>query len=33
MFSFDLKDGFYALGIVPEQRDFLTQTYAANCTG
>jgi hypothetical protein len=23
MFSFDLKDGFYALGIVPEQRDFL----------
>jgi hypothetical protein len=22
--SFDLKDGFYALGIVPEQRDFLT---------
>jgi hypothetical protein len=32
MFSFDLKDGFYALGIVAEQRDFLTasvrgQTY------
>jgi hypothetical protein len=24
MFSFDLKDGFYALGIVPKQRDFLT---------
>jgi hypothetical protein len=24
MFSFDDKDGFYALGIVPEQRDFLT---------
>jgi hypothetical protein len=24
MFSFDLKDGFYALGIVPELRDFLT---------
>jgi hypothetical protein len=24
MFSFDLKDGFYALSIVPEQRDFLT---------
>jgi hypothetical protein len=24
MFSFDLKDGFYALGIVPEQREFLT---------
>jgi hypothetical protein len=23
MFSFDLKDVFYALGIVPEQRDFL----------
>jgi hypothetical protein len=23
MFSFDLKDGFYALGIVPEQREFL----------
>jgi hypothetical protein len=23
MFLFDLKDGFYALGIVPEQRDFL----------
>jgi hypothetical protein len=24
MFSFDLKDGFYALGIIPEHRDFLT---------
>jgi hypothetical protein len=24
MFSFDLKDGFYATGIVPEQSDFLT---------
>jgi hypothetical protein len=24
MFSFDLNDGFYALGIVPEERDFLT---------
>jgi hypothetical protein len=24
MFSFDLKDGFFVLGIVPEQRDFLT---------
>jgi hypothetical protein len=24
MFSFDLKDGFYALSIVPEQRDYLT---------
>jgi hypothetical protein len=24
IFSFDLKDGFYALGIVPQQRDFLT---------
>jgi hypothetical protein len=24
MFSFDLKDGFYALGIVPKHRDFLT---------
>jgi hypothetical protein len=27
MFSFDLKDGFYALGIVPEQRDFLTENF------
>jgi DUF438 domain-containing protein len=24
MFSFDLKDGFNALGTVPEHRDFLT---------
>jgi hypothetical protein len=24
MFSFDLKDGLYALGFVPQQRDFLT---------
>jgi hypothetical protein len=24
MFSFDPKDGFYALEIVPKQRDFLT---------
>jgi hypothetical protein len=24
MFSFDLKDGLYTLGIVPKQRDFLT---------
>jgi hypothetical protein len=24
MFSFDMKDDFYALGIVREQRDFLT---------
>jgi hypothetical protein len=24
MFRFDLKDGFYAVGIVPKQRDFLT---------
>jgi hypothetical protein len=23
MFSFDLEDGFYAMGIVPTQRDFL----------
>jgi hypothetical protein len=24
MFSFELKEGFYALGIVPKQRHFLT---------
>jgi hypothetical protein len=24
MFSFDAKNGFYALGIVPQQRDFMT---------
>jgi hypothetical protein len=24
IFSFDLKDGLYTLGIVPEQSDFMT---------